>query len=71
MDSLTPPQYSNAVFKDLIEWCVIIYIDYILIYSLSYEEHMTHVRMVLSHFRKHQLYVKEEKHKHSITSVFL
>lgn len=46
------------------------YIDDILIYSLSYDDHVNHVRMVLSHLQKHQLYAKEEKcefYKDSIT----
>lgn len=62
--------FVNYVFKDLIDQCVTVYIDDILIFSSSYYSHVNHVRMVLSHLRQHQLYAKAEKcefHKDSIT----
>ncbi|KAK3510624.1 hypothetical protein QTP70_011878 [Hemibagrus guttatus] len=51
----------NGVFQDLLGKGVIAYIDDILIYSKSLEEHVLHVREVLSHLQHHHLYVKLEK----------
>ncbi|KAK3509956.1 hypothetical protein QTP70_023785, partial [Hemibagrus guttatus] len=49
-----------------------LYIDDILIYSTSLEDHVCHVRMVLSHLLQHNLYVKFEKCKfHCKTITFL
>ncbi|KAL0164855.1 hypothetical protein M9458_040608, partial [Cirrhinus mrigala] len=53
--------FVNEVFRDLLNRCVIVYIDDILIYSNSYPEHVQHVRKVLKRLISHQLYAKEEK----------
>ncbi|KAK3557853.1 hypothetical protein QTP86_003254 [Hemibagrus guttatus] len=50
----------NGVFQDLLGKGVIAYIDDILVYSKSLEEHVLHVREVLSHLQRHHLYVKLE-----------
>lgn len=49
---------------------VIAYIDDILIYSPLYQDHVLHVRMVLTRLLRHQLYVKAKKcefHQETIT----
>ncbi|KAK3569952.1 hypothetical protein QTP86_007658 [Hemibagrus guttatus] len=51
----------NGVFQDLLGKGVIAYIDDILVYSKSLEEHVLHVREVLSRLQHHHLYVKLEK----------
>ncbi|KAK3555402.1 hypothetical protein QTP86_015690, partial [Hemibagrus guttatus] len=51
----------NGVFQDLLGKGVIAYIDDILVYSKSREEHVLHVREVLSRLQRHHLYVKLEK----------
>ncbi|KAK3559956.1 hypothetical protein QTP86_030321 [Hemibagrus guttatus] len=51
----------NGVFQDLLGKGVIAYIDDILVYSKSLEEHVLHVREVLSRLQRHHLYVKLEK----------
>ncbi|KAK3547554.1 hypothetical protein QTP86_024715 [Hemibagrus guttatus] len=51
----------NEVFQDILGKCVIAYIDDILVYSTSLEEHMRHVRAVLSTLQQNHLYVKPEK----------
>ncbi|KAK3542860.1 hypothetical protein QTP70_006130 [Hemibagrus guttatus] len=51
----------NGVFQDLLGKWVIAYIDDILVYSASLEEHVLHVREVLSRLQQHHLYVKLEK----------
>jgi hypothetical protein len=40
---------------------VVVFIDDILIYSQSEEEHADHLRMVLQRLREHQLYAKLSK----------
>ncbi|KAK3511971.1 hypothetical protein QTP70_027662, partial [Hemibagrus guttatus] len=60
----------NGVFQDLLGKWVIAYIDDILVYSASLEEHVLHVREVLSHLQQHHLYVKLEKcefHRSTVT----
>ena len=37
----------NDIFCDLLDVCVIIYVDDILIYSVNQDEHDQHVQMVL------------------------
>jgi hypothetical protein len=51
----------NDVFRDLLDECVIVYLDDILIYSNNVKDHERHVRMVLERLRKHQLYGKLSK----------
>jgi hypothetical protein len=51
----------NTIFRDLLDRCVIVYLDDILIYSKNPEEHKQHVREVLEILRKHKLYAKESK----------
>jgi hypothetical protein len=40
---------------------VVVFIDDILIYSQSEEEHVNHLKMVLQRLREHQLYAKLSK----------
>ncbi|KAM6556293.1 hypothetical protein CsatB_003312 [Cannabis sativa] len=51
----------NRVFKDFLDNCVIVFIDDILVYSQSEEEHEHHLRMVLQRLRDHKLYAKFKK----------
>ena len=51
----------NQVFHLLLDVCVIVYIDDILIYSKMAEEHLVHLREVLELLRKHKLYAKISK----------
>ena len=51
----------NRVFKQFIDQFVIVFIDDILIYSKSREEHEQHLRSVLQTLREHQLYGKFSK----------
>ncbi|KAK3539334.1 hypothetical protein QTP70_001208 [Hemibagrus guttatus] len=60
----------NGVFQDLLGKGVIAYIDNILMYSSSMEEHVRMVREVLFRLQQHHLYVKLEKcefHRSTVT----
>lgn len=50
--------FVNDVFLDMFNQWLIVYIDDILIYSDMLESHVQHVRTVLQHPIKHQLYAK-------------
>src|SRR3954463_6040270 len=51
----------NSVFMDCLDKFVFVFIDDVLIYSRSEEEHEIHLRMVLERLRAHQLYAKFSK----------
>ncbi|KAK3540361.1 hypothetical protein QTP70_029552 [Hemibagrus guttatus] len=53
--------FINKIFRDIMNKYVVAYIDDILIYSKSEEEHQSHVRTVLTRLLENQLYVKAEK----------
>ena len=53
----------NNIFYDLLNVCVIIYLDNILIYSNNMFEHHQHVKEVLKHLCKAGLYDKAEKYE--------
>ncbi|KAL0187127.1 hypothetical protein M9458_018797, partial [Cirrhinus mrigala] len=64
--------FINDVFRDMLDRWVIVYIDDILIYSSSLQEHILHVRAVLQRLIKHQLYAKAEKWEfHQMSISFL
>ena len=51
----------NKVFMDFLDKFVVVFIDDILIYSKSEEEHGEHLRVVLGTLCEHQLYAKFSK----------
>ena len=51
----------NGIFHQYLDHFVLIFIDDILIYSKSEEEHKQHLKIVLEMLRKHQLYAKFSK----------
>ena len=51
----------NRVFRPFLDQFVIVFIDDILVYSRSEEEHVMHLRYVLQNLKKHQLYAKFSK----------
>jgi hypothetical protein len=59
----------NKVFGQFIDRFVIVFIDDILVYSRSREEHEQHLRMVLQTLRDHQLYGKFSKSEFWLESV--
>jgi len=53
--------FVNTIFADMLDVCVVMYLDDILIYSKDMESHQQHVREVLHHLRLHGLFAKPEK----------
>ena len=51
----------NKVFKDYLDKFVIIFIDDIVVYLWSNEEHEEHLRLTLQKLMKKQLYTKFKK----------
>ena len=59
----------NNVFSDLLDICVLIYLDNILIYSDTLEEHCCHIHEVLLQLQHNKLYARGDKcsfHKDTI-----
>ena len=53
----------NNIFSNLLDVCVIIYLDDILIYSNNMSEYHWYVKKVLKHLHKTGLYAKAEKYE--------
>jgi len=51
----------NDIFSDLLDMCVVVYLDNILIYSDNITQYQSHVKEVLKQLRKVGLYTKAEK----------
>ena len=51
----------NKVFMEYLDKFVVVFIDDILVFSKTEEEHEQHLRMVLDKLREHQLYAKFSK----------
>ena len=52
---------ANDIFRDFLDIFTIIYLDDILIFSKTQEEHDEHVRQVLRRLQEYGLYAKLEK----------
>ncbi|QRW18708.1 Retrotransposable element Tf2 protein [Rhizoctonia solani] len=61
--------FMNKLFKDLLDVCVIIYLDDILIYSKDDASHTQHVHKVLRCLMDNQLFCKASKCMFHVTSV--
>ena len=62
-------RYMNEIFADMLDVCVIIYLDDILIYSDNMSQHKAHVKEVLRRLWKNGLYAslpKCEWHKDEV-----
>jgi len=53
--------FMNLIFHNKLDKFVIIYIDNILVYSKSIEEHVTHLKFVLQKFKENKLYANQAK----------
>ena len=54
-------RFMNDIFSDLLDVCVVVYLDDILIYSEDPAKHPDHVREVLAQLRENDLFCKPEK----------
>jgi transposase InsO family protein len=61
--------FMNDIFHDLSDEFVVVYLDDILIYSNTLEEHRRHVRTVLQRLRRFNLHAKPEKCDFHVDSV--
>jgi len=59
----------NDVFSDLLDVCIVVYLDNILIYSDDIMQHWSYIKEVLKQLRKAGLYTKTEKCKFHSDSV--
>uniref|UniRef100_A0A8C1MYK4 Gypsy retrotransposon integrase-like protein 1 n=1 Tax=Cyprinus carpio TaxID=7962 RepID=A0A8C1MYK4_CYPCA len=59
----------NDVLRDMIDRFVFVYLDDILIFSSSFQDHVQHVRQVLQRLLENQLFVKAEKCEFHVQSV--
>ena len=53
----------HRVFQSYLDQFVVVFVDDILIYSQSEEDHEDHLRIVLQALREHQLYAKFSKYE--------
>ena len=61
--------FMNNIFSGLLDVCIVIYLDNILIYSNNMSKHHQHVKEVLKHFCKAGFCTKVEKYKFHSESV--
>ena len=54
-------EYMNRIFNEYLDKFVVVFIDDILVYSKSEEDHTEHLRIVLSVLKEKQLYAKLSK----------
>ena len=59
----------HRVFQPYLDQFVVVFVDDILIYSKSEEEHEDHLRIVFQALREHQLYAKFNKGEFWLTEV--
>src|SRR5262249_44497935 len=62
-------RFMNDIFKDLLDVCVTVYLDDILIYSDNPSEHKKHVKEVLKRLRANGLYARADKCEFSSDTV--
>jgi len=62
-------RFMNEIFSDLLDICIVIYLDDILIYLDKLEEHKDHVKEILKRLQRHKLYASPIKcsfHQHEV-----
>ena len=62
-------RFVNTIFADMLDVCVVVYLNDILIYSEDMESHQKHVREVLHQLQLHKLFAKPEKCEFHLDSV--
>ena len=51
----------NDILADFLDDFVVMFLDDLLIYSMTLEDHAKHLRRVLQHLWDHKLYAKDSK----------
>ncbi|CAI5461314.1 unnamed protein product [Closterium sp. Yama58-4] len=64
-----PPTFLECVLRPLLDECVVVYLDDILIYSKNMKEHVEHLRKVFEILRKNKFYVKLSKSDFALKKV--
>ncbi|MEW5311153.1 MAG: hypothetical protein WDW38_002891 [Sanguina aurantia] len=59
----------NDIFREYLDKFVVVYLDDILVYSKTEEEHAQHLRLVLEALRQNELYAKASKCEFFLSSV--
>ena len=59
----------NSVFMPELDKFMVVFIDDILIYSENEEDHVEHLRIILTRLRQHKLYAKFSKCEFWLTEV--
>jgi len=62
-------RFMNEIFSDLLDICIVIYLNNSLIYSDNLEEHKDHGKEVLEWLQRHKLYTSSTKcsfHQHKV-----
>ena len=54
-------RFMNYMFSNMIDVCIVVYLDDILIYSNDTASHRKHVKEALRRLRKHGLYARADK----------
>ncbi|QRV73870.1 Retrotransposable element Tf2 protein [Ceratobasidium sp. AG-Ba] len=62
-------RFMNDIFRNILDICVIAYLDDILVLPSNREEHVHHVREVLTHLQKHNLFCNADKCHFAVTTV--
>src|ERR1700742_1411259 len=62
-------RFINDVFGDILDRYVVVYMDDLLIYSDTPEEHREHVREILRRLRKHRLFANADKCEFGVSTV--
>ncbi|XP_058423894.1 retrotransposon-like protein 1 [Diceros bicornis minor] len=68
-DPIIPQNVIHFILKDMLGYFVLSYGQDVLIYSMSQEEHLQHVRHVLVRFRHHNVYCSLDRsqfHRHTV-----
>ena len=68
-ESVTFMDLMHRVFQPYLDQFVVVFVDDILIYSKTKEDHEDHLRIVLQALKEHQLYSKSSKCKFYLTEV--
>ena len=59
----------NLVIQTYIDQFIVVFIDDIVVYSNTREEHATHLRIILQTLKEHQLFAKQEKYDFWMTEM--